>query len=208
MKLIKTLILIGSLAIAAVTHAQTLATVSTNANGSLSIIPVTNAPPVTLGGLVAAGKTIFADLQGATNWAVVPYMSYGLDNHRVGGGILGLYDFNDFIGSGIGVDELGSLSLVSANVQLKLPLKPLAFTGWSWATNLVTIPFVYSGVATAIGGTSGSGASTIEGYGANFDIAHVFGGTLGIGAAYTQRQNAGIYSGDYIHGLLDLRWGF
>lgn len=201
-------------------RAQTVTTITitteTNASGGITTTTntaVSNGAPtssgITWGGLLSAGQRVFSSLKGATNWAVAPYASYGLKNHKFGGGILALYDFNNFVGSGIGIDELGSLSIVSANVQLKLPLKPLAFTGWSWATNLITTPFVYSGVGVPMGGTSGSGAVTHEGEGVNFDVAKLWGGTFSLGAAYIQRQGAGpVYSGTYINPFLMWRKGF
>lgn len=158
---------------------------------------------------MSAGEKVFGDLKGATNWAVVPYGSYGIKNHKVGGGILALYNFNNFIGSGIGIDEMGTLSVVSGNVELKLPIKPLAFTGWSWATNLVTTPFVYSGIGAPIGGTSGSGIVTHEGEGFNFDAVKLWGGEMSLGVAYIERQGAGkVYSGNYINPFIGWRKGF
>jgi hypothetical protein len=167
-------------------------------------------PQSPTGGLLNAGETVFHDLQNATNFAVAPYLSYGLDNHKVGGGILALYNFNNYIGAGIGADYLGSFSLVSGNMQLKLPLKPLAFTGWGWATNLVTTPFAWTGIGTPMSGAGGNngGVSTHIGGGLNVDVANLWGGKISIGGAIIDRTGAGSYSGKYANGFIAWRKGF
>lgn len=162
------------------------------------------------GGLLSVGELVFHDLQSATNIAVAPYLTYGLDNHKVGGGILALYNFNDFIGAGIGADYLGEFSLISGNLQLKLPLRPLAFTGWPWATNLVTTPFAWTGIGTPMSGAGGNngGISTHIGGGLNVDVAKLWGGEISIGGAIIDRTGAGSYSGKYLNGFLAWRHGF
>lgn len=211
-----------ALFVCAPAHSQTVitTTITTTTNASGGITTTTNTVVSTNGvaaqssglswsSVLAVGQQVFGDLKGATNWAVVPYGSYGLKNHKIGGGILALYDFNNYIGSGIGLDEMGSLSVVSGNIQLKLPIKPLAFTGWGWATNFVTTPFVYSGIGTPLGGSGGSGIVTHEGEGINFDVAKLWGGEFSVGAAVIQRQGAGpIYSGTYFNPFISWRRGF
>jgi hypothetical protein len=160
--------------------------------------------------LTTAGETILDHLKKATNYAVVPYLSYGLDNHKVGGGVLALYNFNDFVGAGIGADYLGSFSLVSGNVQLKVPIKPLAFIGGNFATNFTATPFIYSGMGTPISGAGNhnGGISTHAGAGAYFDVAKLWGGEVSVGAAWITRTGAGAYSGKYLNGFVGWRHGF
>lgn len=171
----------------------------------------TNTPPAAPapGGLLAAGETIWSDLESATNYGVAPYLSYGLNNHKVGGGVLALYNFNNYIGAGIGADYLGSFSLVSGNVQLKLPLQPLAFTHLGWATNLTLTPFVYTGIGTPFGGTgANNGVSTHIGVGDYVTFGHLWGGRFEVGGAYITRSGAGAYSGKYANAFFSWSHGF
>jgi hypothetical protein len=221
-KLIQLTLIIGVAALLATNvSAQSVTTITitttTNASGGLTTTTNTTTGAVmpsasgfSWNGILEAGQSVFASLKGATNWAIAPYASIGVNNHKVGGGILALYDFNNFIGGGIGVDELGgNFSVVSGNLELKLPLRPLAFTGWAWATNFVATPFVYSGVGKPIGGTGTSGIVTHEGEGVNFDVIQLWGGEVSLGAAYIQRQGAGpVYSGNYFNPFFAWRKGF
>lgn len=200
----KTMLIIGVAALLA-TSSQASTTYTTNSDGTI-MVTAPYSPPVT-GGWTQVGQTILADLKNATNYAIAPYMSYGLDNHKVGGGVLALYNFNNYIGGGVGVDYLGSFSLLSANVELKLPIKPLAFTGWTWATNLTATPFVYTGLGTPFSGTSGSGISTHIGVGDYITFGHLWGGRFEVGAAYITRSGAGAYSGKYLNGFFSWSHG-
>ena len=195
-------ILLGALLACAPVFAQT------NAATATAQSPDTNA--VAPGGLLATGELILKDLQSATNYAVAPYLSYGLNNHKFGGGVLALYNFNNFIGAGIGADYLGQFSLVSGNVELKLPLRPLAFTGWSFATNIVTTPFIYTGLGTPMSGAGGNngGISTHIGGGLNMDVAKLWGGEISLGGALITRSGAGDYNGKYVNAFLAWRRGF
>lgn len=172
----------------------------------------TNTPPAAppTGGLLAAGETIWSDLESATNYGVAPYLSFGLNNHKVGGGVLALYNFNNFIGAGIGADYLGSFSLVSGNVQLKLPLQPLQFTKWPWATNITLTPFVYTGIGTPLSGSgqNNGGVSTHIGVGDYITFGHLWGGRFEVGGAYITRSGAGAYSGKYANAFFSWSHGF
>jgi hypothetical protein len=171
-----------------------------------------NAPASGLptGGLLKVGEDVLKGLMSSTNYVIAPYVSYGLDNHKVGGGILALYNFNNFVGAGLGVDYVGQFSAISGNVELKLPLRPLSFTGWAWATNIVTTPFAYSGLGTPMSGagTKNGGVSTHIGAGLNFDICTLWGGQVSIGGAWITRSGAGDYSGKYANGFFAWRKGF
>ena len=150
---------------------------------------------------------LWSDLGSATNFAVVPYGSYGLNNHKVGGGALALYNFNNYVGAGIGADYMGQFSLVTANIELKLPTHPLSFVGW---TNFTATPFVYSGIGTPMSGagTANGGISTHLGAGANVDLLKALGGEISVGGAYVARTGAGDYSGKYLNVFLAWRHGF
>lgn len=137
----------------------------------------------------------------ATNYAFEPYATYAPDiksKDKWGAGALAIFNVNKNIGVGVGVDYLGRFSLVSANLELKLPLKPLAFTKWPWATNLTVTPFVLGGFGKPLSGTS-SDVATIADAGAAISFGHLWGGQFNVGGAYGQWINAGDYSGKRYH---------
>ena len=167
----------------------------------------TNLPTVG-GGLKQVWDAIsLSGIGSATNYAVIPYGSYGLNNHKIGGGLLALYNVNNYLGAGLGVDYLGGFSLVSGNVELKLPTRPFSRFGW---TNLVVIPFIYTGIGTPMSGagTANGGISTHTGAGAEIDLASFLGGKFGIGGAYITRTGAGSYSGKYANIFVAWHKGF
>ena len=165
----------------------------------------TNSPT----GWAAYAKEIyaFANASGifdATNWSVMPYATYAPkapSGNTLGGGVLAVYDVSQYAGLGIGVDYLGQFSLVSANVSLKLPVKP--FKGFTSAPAVLqdvsVVPFTLMGIGTPLGGTSGSGAATITDTGAYFEFGHWNNGRFIAGAAYGSWSNAGDYSGVRYH---------
>lgn len=151
---------------------------------------------------------ISTGLGNVTNWAVAPYFTYAPDAPtKYGGGILALYNVNQNVGVGTGVDWLGSFSLVSANVTLRLPTRPLTFMGFS---NFVATPFVLAGVGTPFGGAGGNNGavSTIEGAGMNFDVAKIKGWNFGFGYAYDNWTSVGAFSGRHHQGFVKLSKGF
>ena len=156
----------------------------------------TNAPSV-LGGLEEIGQAIEGiNLSSLTNYSFDPYVTLAPKapaGNRVGGGLLAVYNVNDYVGAGLGVDYLGQFSLVSCDATLKLPTHPLSWTGWSWATNLVVTPFVLGGIGTPLGGASGSGAAAVEDLGGYVEYGHLWGGRFDAGACNGQWNNAGAY---------------
>ena len=171
-------------------------------------------PPATNSPLQQAGNFL-SPLLTATNWEVAPYLTYAPNvgptaKTKIGGGILGIYNVSQNVGAGLGVDWLGGFNLVSANVTLKLPMKPLAFTGWSWATNLVATPFVIAGIGTPLAGsgTANGGISTIEGAGASIRVGTLWGGGVNLGGAYDNWTGAGDYSGRHLQIFVGWRKNF
>lgn len=144
----------------------------------------------------------------ATNYSFSPYATYAPHSPKKwGGGILAVYNVNNYVGVGAGVDYLGQFSLVSANVQLKMDIHPLAFIG---ATNFISTPFVLAGVGTPFSGTSTAPtAIAISDAGMNLSIADIYKGwILGVAGAYGRWDNAGPYTGERYHGAITLRHGF
>lgn len=163
----------------------------------------------------------FAPLLRASNWVAAPYGTYTLKQHpgataRVGGGILAIYNLaatdptrpiGAAVGTGVGVDWLGGFSLVTGNVELKVPIHPFPNGSWS---NFTVVPFGIGGIGTPIAGTgqANGGVATVAGAGVSVPVARVFGGTLSTGAAYIDWQNSGPYSGKSIRPFVAWRKSF
>ena len=158
--------------------------------------------PTISGGLSEIYSAIdTSGLTTATNYAVEPYLTYAQKapgGNRVGGGVLAVYNVSKYIGTGLGVDYLGQFSLVSAQVQLKVPTTPFSWTGISWLTNLIVAPFAIAGVGTSLSG-GGNGAIAITDAGAYVQFGHLWGGRFNAGGAYGRWDNAGLYSGPREH---------
>ena len=145
----------------------------------------------------------------ATNYAFAPYFTYAPSapkGRQWGGGMLVIYNVNDFLGAGIGGDFLGQFTLVSGNVQLKVDTRPLSFLG-GYATNIVVTPFGLVGAGTPFSGTSQS-VIGIADVGGNVAFGHWLGGTFGTGVAWGTWTGAGQYSGERYHVFLDWKKGF
>ena len=181
MKLLLTLGVAAMLA--TVSQAQPTITV-TNASGGVSTYVLASTNPPTASFFSVSGlEGIWQDVKGATNYAIAPYATYApAAPVKVGGGAIFIYNVNNYVGAGIGIDWLGGFSMVSGNVELKLPVKPLASFGF---TNLTMTPFVLGGIGTPIqSGGGGSGLSTIEDVGADIEFGHLAGGQFIVGASY------------------------
>lgn len=149
-------------------------------------------------------------LTSATNYSFVPYYTYAKDApQKHGGGILALYNVSEYVGLGIGVDYLGQFSLVSANVTLRIPTKPLSFIGTEWAKNVEVTPFVLAGTGKPLGGTGADNSvAVIQDAGAAIRFGHLWGGRFTLGGCYGQWSNAGAYSGERIHVFVGWSKGF
>jgi hypothetical protein len=148
----------------------------------------------------------------ATNYAVEPYLTYAQNapsGNKVGGGAFIAYNVSKYLGTGLGVDYLGQFSLVSADVQLKVPTQPFTWTGISWLTNVTLAPFALAGVGTPLSGTGSSGgAIAVTDAGAYVEFGHLWGGRFNVGGAYGEWENAGAYSGPREHVFIGWSKGF
>jgi hypothetical protein len=151
-----------------------------------------------------------------TNIAVVPYATYAPDAPtKFGGGVMALYNLSQYLGAGVGLDYLGSFTLVAADVELQLPTHPLSPLG---LTNFLFTPFTLGGVGTPIGGagSANGGLSTAVVVGGAFDPWTLFnakspdilGGKIAVGGAYGNRFNAGDYSGKFFNFFIGWRKDF
>lgn len=154
-------------------------------------------PPIT-GGLEQIGALFGGQIP--TNLTVGPFMTFSpTGKARIGGGIAALWNVSDNVGVGGAVDYIdGSFELFSAQVTLKVPVYPLAWTGH--ATNFFVQPFVAGGVGAALGsGTSGNSSAVIVSLiGLNVPLGHFWGGDWAVGGWYENLSGAGKYSGGRI----------
>jgi hypothetical protein len=146
----------------------------------------------------------------STNYSVDPYLTYAPKapkGDKVGGGILAIYNVNNYVGAALGLDYLGQFRLVSGNATLKLPVKLSNYISASWATNITVTPFVLAGVG-ADSGTSGSGLAIIADAGGAIEFGHLWGGQFNVGASYGTWIDAGPYSGPRFHIFAGWSHGF
>jgi hypothetical protein len=216
------LLAIGFTAQAQTYTTNVVVTVTTNANGQVvttetDTVNVTPAPvnnvvtvyqtngvtsPVTAKSFLT---TAWGDFKGATNYAIAPYATYAQSAPtKFGGGILGIYNVNNYVGAGIGLDWLGGFSMVSGNIQLKLPINAGQFVaGW---TNLTVTPFALGGVGAPF--TGSSGASMIEDVGAYVQFGHLWGGQFVVGGSYGKWLGSGPYDVTREHAFFGWKRGF
>lgn len=143
-----------------------------------------------------------------SNWVVSPYATYADSAPKhFGGGIIALYNFNQYVGTGPGVDWLGEFNLVSANVTLRVPTHPLSFIGLS---NIVATPFIITGIATPLGGAgkANGNVSSVEGVGLALDIFKAKSINFGLGYSYVNWTGAGDFSGRHHEIFLKFSKGF
>jgi len=165
----------------------------------------TNTPPTT-GGIL---QDVKGSLGNITNYAFAPYLTYAPKAPtKYGGGILALYNVNNYVGAGVGVDWLGHFNLASGNVTLKVPTHPIAFLHWGWNPSFT--PNVLAGVGVPFGGAkqSNGGVSGIAGVGGNLDLFDWKGFNLGAGAELINWSSADAYSGKHYEVFLDIHKGF
>ena len=211
-KLITTLGLIALVAFSSVcAYAQT----TTNTTTTTPVVLTTNDVPSINGGLVEIWNALeTSGLASATNYAVEPYLTYAPNapsNNKIGGGVFLCYNVSKYIGTGLGIDYLGQFSLVSADVQLKVPTHPFQNITWfnGALTNVVIAPFAIAGVGTPLSGqNTGGGAIAVTDAGAYIEFGHLWGGRFNVGAAYGNWANAGQYSGDRYHAFAGWSIGF
>ena len=149
--------------------------------------------------------TAWNDFKGATNYAIAPYATYAPKAPtKLGGGILGIYNVNNYVGAGLGLDWLGGFSMVSGNIQLKVPINAGQFiSGW---TNFTATPFVLGGIGAPFSG--GSGASLIEDIGAYAQFGHLWGGQFVTGGSYGKWLGSGPYDVVRYHAFFGWKKGF
>lgn len=171
----------------------------------------TNTPPTGIFGTL--GQDIDnSGLLNATNYAFEPYATFAPsapNGRRWGGGLLAVYNVNNYAGIGLGGDFLGQFTMVSANATLQLPIQPFKTFAFLPSTiqQAYVNPFGLTGVGKTLSGTSTSFASITD-VGAYVKFGHLLGGQFNSGVAYGRWDNAGIYSGTRYHIFAGWQFGF
>jgi hypothetical protein len=153
-------------------------------------------------------NTLWNDVKGATNYAIAPYATYAPSAPtKFGGGLLAIYNVNQYMGAGVGGDWLGNFTMFSGNIELKLPTHPLANYGFP---NLEVTPFVLGGIGTPIAGAGGSngGLSTIQDIGVYMKFGHLLGGQFGFGGSVGRWTGSGPYDVTRFHAFISWQKGF
>lgn len=190
------------------TLAALLPGVSAKAQTNVTAVPNLSTNQDTLTQIYQALET--SGIFDSTNYSVDPYFTYAPhapNGDKVGGGILAVYNVNNYVGTALGIDYLGQFSMVSGNATLKLPVKLSNYISASWATNLTVTPFVLAGVGKPTGGTS-AGLAIIADVGVATEFGHLWGGRFNAGASYGTWADAGVYSGVRYHAFLGWSHGF
>jgi hypothetical protein len=178
-------------------------------NNGVVYAPVAS-PSTNSSAFVLAVDSLWNNVKSATNYAIAPYATYAPKAPtKWGGGVLAIYNVSKYFGAGVGVDWLGSFSLVSGNIQLKLPTHPLASLGGNWAV-LEFTPFAIGGIGTPFSGagSANGGISTIEDAGLQIKFGHLWGGQFGVEGTYGRWTGSGPYDVARMHAAVSWQKGF
>ena len=191
-----------ALAMETITHAQP-ATDSPPATVATDQVPNlldTNPPTITKGLGIIYQAIASSGVLSATNYSIEPYATYAPKlPTKIGGGLLCVYNVNEYVGLGLGFDWLGSFNIISANASLKYPMHPLksvTFLPERFRTDFAVVPFTLFGGGTSFNGNSGV---MIADTGFYTSFGHLWGGQFNTGVAWGQWANAGDYSGKRYH---------
>lgn len=143
---------------------------------------------------------VLKDLSTATNWGFGAFSiirpKAGNNPMALGGGAVALYNFNKFVGTGVGVDVLNNrVTMPSAQFQLQAPIN-LGGTNGVRATF-----FGLTGIATSVAGQGDD----------NYTVVGLFGGGLdvriykGLGLFYCAEYRTGEPT---LWHLVGVRWAF
>jgi hypothetical protein len=177
-----------------------MAQTTTNATGGTTVT-ATNAPA----GWYQPLLNIYQNIASATNIAGAPFamtLTSGAKSGTWGGGVIGLYNVTDYLGTGIGIYYLGVWYEFNGTVQLQYPL-PL--TTW-----LTLAPFVAAGIGTSFAGagTANGDVDIISQLGVNADLFKLGNWQIGAGGFFGNITGAGQFSGNDAGGFVKLSRGF
>lgn len=142
------------------------------------------------------------ELKSATNYTLVPYGTYFNSNHKLGGGAMLLYNFNGYVGAGLGTDWAGEWRSFSGTVNAHYTLDV--------TTNFSATLYGVAAAGSSIGGAGTDNGSLATGEGGGFNLNYQFTPKLnaGAGLGYITRQNCGDFSGGSEMVTVTLGWKF
>lgn len=135
-----------------------------------------------------------------SNIVVAPYFTH-TEHGDWGGGVLLVYNINDYVGIVAGLDDVNRLQLLSGGIELR---KSFLVAG------KVVTPFAIAAMGTPMSGAGNdnNGLSTVTAAGVNVDLLNYKGWTFGIGGAFANWTNAGKESGQAEEGFVKVSKGF
>jgi hypothetical protein len=145
-------------------------------------------------------KDMATAVTSGTNWTLLSgYGHSTAGNNNLAFAALG-YNFTDSVGAVLGYDYIwnnngGEFNALKGGVSLQTQIKPFAFVGSTFLTNIVCQPFVADLLATP---RSGNAIGNIITTGVNFDVYAVKNFELTVGGQYEKRMGQGDFDGNYI----------
>jgi len=145
-------------------------------------------------------KDMATAVTSGTNWTtLVGYGHSTSGNNNLAFAAIG-YNFTDSVGLVLGYDYLwnaqhNEFNALKGGVSLQTQIKPFAFVGSTFLTNVVCQPFVADLLATP---RSGNAIGNIITTGVNFDVYQVKNFELTVGGQYEKRVGQGDFDGNYI----------
>ncbi|MDE2098685.1 MAG: hypothetical protein KGL39_15635 [Patescibacteria group bacterium] len=145
---------------------------------------------------------------GISSYSIDPYFTYAPSAPtKFGGGLLGLYNFNNYAAAGLGLDWLGQFSLVSGDLQLQAPFHLSSVATFLANTNNPSwvlaighteiVPFALGGLGTPYSGNGhfNGSAMVIGDVGGAIKFGHLWGGEFDLGVCWGKWQGSGPYGG-------------
>jgi hypothetical protein len=206
------LLLVGALAVASLPASAQTTITSNSVTGTVTTNDTPVTPTASDLSWSAVAKNLYNDVKGFTNIAVAPYGTYAQNVPKgashIGGGALIIYNVNEYVGTGVGVDWMGDWTMFSGNVKFQLPVDVGTYFGNTNKTLVIT-PMIIAGIGTPIGSAaSQSTVLTRTAAGADIKFGHLWGGRFFAGLLYDNVQGAGEYSGGQYHGFVGWKRGY
>lgn len=147
-----------------------------------------------------------------TNIAIVPYAAYNQDTHKAGGGIMAVYNVTANLGTGIGIEGMGSkVQVLNGNLELQLPIHPLRSMGYE---SFALVPWLGAFLGTPVGGAGNDNGGLAAGVGGGlycdlFSFGKDNGWKFGLGGGAVKWTGGGKdWDGVHILGFAQVHHGF
>lgn len=203
MNKIKTSILIVALGVTCAFSAKAQTVIVTNVVTNTVYVTASTVP--TNGFWYDPLWNLYKNISTATNIAIAPFamtLTSGDKQGTWGGGVIGLYNVTDYLGTGIGLYNLGGWYEFNGTVQLQYPL--------SLASWMVVTPFLAAGIGTSFAGAGSANGNVdvISQIGVNADLFKLGNWQFGGGGFFGNITGAGQYSGNDAGGFIKISRGF